>query len=72
MQYTNSEIERRIEESIHSSRDRRIMHLRLVDGYTHERIAEEMQMSTRQIKNIVKRCMSVLFPDTVFTEICFS
>ena len=55
MEYTNSEIELRISEQIHSDRDRRIMHLRLVDGYTHEHIAEEMQMSAVQIKRIVKR-----------------
>ena len=55
MEYTNSEIERRIEESIHSSRDRRIMHLRLVDGMTYEAIAEAVQMSAVQIKRIVKR-----------------
>ena len=60
MEYTNSEIERRIEESIHSSRDRRIMHLRLVDGLTYERIAEIVQMSAIQIKRIVKRYVMMI------------
>ena len=55
MQYTNSEIERKISEQIHSDRDRRIMRMRLVDGMTYERIAELVEMSAVQIKRIVKR-----------------
>lgn len=55
MQYTNSEIERKISEQIHSDRDRRIMRMRLVDGMTYERIAELVEMSAIQIKRIVKR-----------------
>ena len=51
----NSEIERRISENIHSERDRRIMHLRLIDGLTYERIAEAVEMSAVQIKRIVQR-----------------
>ena len=72
MQYTNSEISRRIDEHIHNQKYRDIMRMRLVDGYTYDHIAEAVEMSERQIKNIVKRCSGVLFPDTVFTEICFS
>ena len=55
MQYTNSEIERKISEQIHSDRDRRIMRMRLVDGMTYERIAELVEMSAIQVKRIVKR-----------------
>lgn len=55
MQYTNSEIERRIAEQIHNERNRRIMHLRLVDGLTYERIAEAVEMSPRYIRALVKR-----------------
>lgn len=55
MQYTNSEIERRIAEQIHNERNRRIMHLRLVDGLTYERIAEAVEMSPRYIRSLVKR-----------------
>ena len=55
MQYTNSEIERRISEQIHSDRDRRIMRMKLIDGLTYERIAEIVEMSAIQIKRIVKR-----------------
>lgn len=76
MQYhitlTNSEIAERISENIHSERNRRIMHMKLIDGYTYEKIAEVVEMSPRQIKNIVKSCSGSIMPDTVFTEICFS
>lgn len=53
----NSEIEHRISERIHSERDRRIMRMRLVDGYTYEAIAEAVEMSTRQIHAIVKKLL---------------
>lgn len=45
IELTNSEIIRRIDEHIHSERDRRIMRLRYVDGLTYERIAEMEQIS---------------------------
>ena len=60
MQYTNSEIERKISEQIHSDRDRRIMRMRLVDGMTYERIAELVEMSAIQIKRIVKRYVMMI------------
>ena len=71
MQYTNSEIDTLISERIHNERNRRIMHLRLVDGLTHERIAEIVEMSPRQIKNIVKRHSADILPEQRM-EICFS
>jgi DNA-directed RNA polymerase specialized sigma subunit len=49
-----SEWERLIDEWIFSERDRKILKRRLLDGITHERIAEEVDMSVRQIKYIVK------------------
>ena len=42
-----------INESIHSERDRAIMKRRLIDGLTFEQLAEEFNMSARQMKNIV-------------------
>ena len=69
---TNSEIAERISENIHSERNRQIMKMKLIDGMTYEKIAEVVEMSPRQIKNIVKRCSGIIIPDTVFTEICFS
>ena len=60
MKYTNSEIERRISEQIHSDRDRRIMRMRLVDGLTAEKIAESVGMSVVQIYRIVKKCRKMI------------
>lgn len=61
MEYTNSQIKALIDEYIHSERDRAILFRRLVDGVCFEPLAEEFQMSDRQIKNIVYRCEKILF-----------
>ena len=61
MEYTNSQIRRIIAEYIHSERDRRILERRLIDGVTFERLAEEFDMSARQMKNIVYRLQAKLF-----------
>ena len=61
MEYTNSQIRELIAEYIHSERDRRILERRLIDGITIERLAEEFDMSPRQIHNIVKKNESILF-----------
>ena len=61
MEYTNSQIRDLIAEHIHSERDREIMIRRLIDGITFERLAEEQEMSVRQIKNIVYRNEDFLF-----------
>lgn len=61
MQYTNSQIRDLIAEYIHSERDRKILCRRLIDGITFERLAEEFDMSVRQIQNIVKKQESFLF-----------
>ena len=71
IELTNSEIERRITEYIHSERDRKIMRMKLIDGITYERIAEIMEMSSRKIKNIVKSCSMKIAPEKR-VEICFS
>lgn len=57
---TNSEIKHRIEENVHNQRDRRIMHLRFVDGYTYEKIAEIVEISVIQVKRIVKKLLVIL------------
>ena len=61
MEYTNSRIREVIGEYIHSERDRRILERRLIDGITFERLAEEFDMSTKQIKNIVYKLQERLF-----------
>ena len=58
---TNSEIAHAIDEWIHSDRDRKILKRRLIDGICYEPLADEMQMSVRQIKDIVSRAEAKLF-----------
>ena len=61
MEYTNSQIRELIAEHIHSERDREILCRRLIDGITFERLAEEFEMSPRQIRSIVHREETNLF-----------
>ena len=61
MEYTNSQVRRIIEDFIHSERDRKILIRRLIDGITFEKLAEEQEMSVRQIKNIVYRDEKIIF-----------
>ena len=61
MEYTNSQIRELIREYIHSERDRNILSRRLIDGITFERLAEEFDMSPRQIRAIVHREENILF-----------
>ena len=59
--YTNSNIERLIEEHIHSERDRAIMKRRLIDGICFEPLAEEFDLSVSQVKRIVYKLGEKLF-----------
>ena len=61
MEYTNSKIRELIVEPIHSERDRSILCRRLIDGITFERLAEEFEMSPRQIRSIVHKNENILF-----------
>jgi len=61
MEYTNSRIRELIAEYIHHERDRKILERRLIDGVVFEKLAEEFDMSPRQIRNIVHRNESILF-----------
>lgn len=61
MEYTNSQIKALIDEYIHSKRDREILCKRLIDGICYEPLAEEFQMSVRQIKTIVYKAEAKLF-----------
>lgn len=59
--YTNSQMCALIDEHIHSERDRRILKRRLVDGVVYEALAEEFDMSDKQIKRIVYKLQKQLF-----------
>lgn len=60
MQYTNSEIDRRIAETIHNERDRQIMRRRLIDGRTYDELSTEFFLSRRQVARIIARARSIL------------
>lgn len=62
-----SAIEHLIDEWIigkNSERDRAILKRRLLDGVCYEPLAEEFDLSVRQIKNIVYRSETRLFKHT--------
>lgn len=61
IEYTNSQISELIDEYIHSERDRKILKRRLIDGIYFEPLAEEFELSVRQIKNIVYKSEARLF-----------
>ena len=59
--YKNSEIEKVIDEYIHSLRDRKILKRRYIDGICIEPLAEEFDLSTRQIQSIIYKNESIVF-----------
>lgn len=60
-EYSNSEICKLIDEWIHSERDRNILKRRLIDGCCYEPLAEEFNLSVRQVKNIVYKGENIIF-----------
>jgi DNA-directed RNA polymerase sigma subunit (sigma70/sigma32) len=58
---SRTEIENLIDEWILKDRDRKILKRRLLDGICYEPLAEEFNLSVRQIKNIVYKCEDKLF-----------
>ena len=61
MIYSNSQIIAVIDEFVHSERDRAILKRRFVDGICYEPLAEEFDLSVRQIKNIIYKYEQILF-----------
>lgn len=61
IEYTNSQVEKVIDEYIHSERDRSILKRRLIDGICYEPLAEEYDLSVRQIKSIIYKCEDLVF-----------
>ena len=52
---TNEEIEHIIDSYIHSQRDRFLMKRRMLDNIRFEPLAEELDLSTTQVKRIYKK-----------------
>jgi DNA-directed RNA polymerase specialized sigma24 family protein len=66
-EYSRSEIDALIDEWIigrNAERDRKILKRRLLDGITYDKLAEEFDLSVRQVKNIVYRG-----EDRIFTKL---
>lgn len=61
IEYTNSEISHIIDEYIHNERDRNLLKRRLIDGICYEPLAEEFDLSTKQVQNIIRKSESILF-----------
>lgn len=58
---SRSQIEFLIDEWILNERDRRILKRRLLDGVCYEPLAEEFDLSVRQVKNIVYKGQDKIF-----------
>lgn len=60
IEYSNSEITKIINEYIHNERNRKLLLRRYVDGITLESLAEEFELSVRQVKNIIYKNEDVI------------
>ena len=60
-EYTNPQMCAAIDEYIHNERNREIMKRRLIDGICYEPLADEFELSVRQVKTIVYKCQDILF-----------
>ena len=58
--YTNSQIIAIIDEHVHSERDGALLKRRFVDGICFEPLAEEFDLSVRQVKNIIYKYEQIL------------
>lgn len=58
---TTSELSQIIDERIFNQRNRMILKRRLIDGIHYEKLAEEFDLSVRQVKNIVYKAEDKLF-----------
>lgn len=64
MNLSRSELEHLIDEWIigrNAERDRKILKRRLLDGITYDKLAEEFELSVRQLKNIIYKAEDRLF-----------
>ena len=61
MEYSNSQIKEVINEYIHNEKYRKLLIRRYVDGITQEKLAEEFDLSVRQVKNILYKHENIIF-----------
>lgn len=60
MEYKNSDIAAIIDEYVHDEKYRAILKRRYIDGICYEPLAEEFDLSVRQIKNIVYKHENII------------
>lgn len=63
--YTVDELNHAIDQWVrgrNALRNREIFRMSFIDGVPQEQIAEQFDMSTRQIQNIIYACQRQLFP----------
>ena len=60
-EYKNSDVIAVIDEYVHSERDRAILKRRFCDGICFEPLAEEFDLSVRQIQNIIYKYQFRIF-----------
>ena len=60
-----SEVEKIIDEWIFNERNRNLLKRRLLDGVTYERLAEEFDLSTQQVKSIVYKSQAFFSLDVL-------
>lgn len=58
---SRSELSDLIDEWIFNERDRNILKRRLLDGICYEPLAEEFEISIRQVKNIVYKNEKIIY-----------
>jgi len=58
---TNDELRYRIDQYIHNEKYRRILKRKLIDGITYEALAEEVDMSSRGVQDILRKCKPIIF-----------
>ena len=61
---SRTEIEALIDEWILNERNRKILKRRLLDGIIYEKLAEEFELSVRQVKDIVYKSKEKLYKHT--------
>jgi DNA-directed RNA polymerase specialized sigma24 family protein len=61
---SRTEIEALIDEWILNDRNRKILKRRLLDGIIYEKLAEEFELSVRQVKDIVYKSKEKLYKHT--------
>ena len=60
MEYTNSQMSALIDEHIHNIRNRAMLKMRFLDGMTYEQIANELDISTQQVKTVIYKAQAKL------------